>query len=125
MALSGHFPKGTAPRGIRQSTLLRVKGAFVVLPKLPFGRRMMLDGPVTEPDGGFPSLDHLQGRRGRSLSDLRPSGMAELDGERVSVVAVGRMVGRGEEIEVVHVTGSEVRVRALHPAHDPDHDDPI
>ena len=86
--------------------------AFRVLPHLPFGRRMLLDGPVTEPAGGFQSLDRLQGREGEALSDLRPAGTVDFDGERSTVVSIGGMIPRGSTVRVVKVVGPEVRVRA-------------
>ncbi len=41
--------------------------AFRLLPRLPFGRRMLLSGPVTEPEGGFPIArsSRRSDRRGR------------------------------------------------------------
>ena len=94
---------------------LTIRGAFKALPKLPFGRRMLLDGPVTPKGGAGPDLEPLAGRHGRALTDLRPSGKADIDGRRVSVVAAGRMIPEGTELVVVDVEGSEVRVRPLHP----------
>jgi membrane-bound serine protease (ClpP class) len=43
----------------------------------------------------------LVGVTGTALSDLRPSGVADIDGERVDVVTLGDYVRRGERIEVV------------------------
>lgn len=91
---------------------LLVWGAFRVLPRLPFGRRMLLRGPVTDPGGGFQSLDHLAGREGQALTDLRPAGTAILGDERVTVVAVGGLIPKGSDVVVTAVEGPEVRVRA-------------
>ena len=92
---------------------LLVWGAFRALPRLPFGRRMLLTGPETAPSGGFPTLEHLEGTRGTALTDLRPSGTAELDGRRTSVVAVDTWIPKDSTIEVVLVHGTEIKVRAL------------
>lgn len=92
---------------------LLVWGAFRILPRLPFGRRMLLTGPVTEPGGGFPDLSHLVGRTGEALTPLRPSGMARFGDERVSVVGTGGMIPKGSEVEVVSVQVTEVKVRAI------------
>ena len=91
---------------------LLVWGAFRLLPRLPFGRRMLLGGPVTDPGGGFASFDHLVGREGVALTDLRPAGMVRIGDERVSVVAVGGLVPKDSRIVVSAVEGPEVRVRA-------------
>ena len=57
-----------------------------------------------------------------SRTDLRPSGKADIDGRRVSVVAVGRMIPQDTELVVVDVEGSEIRVRPLHPLPDEEQD---
>lgn len=43
----------------------------------------------------------LVGAKGIALSDLRPSGVADIDGERVDVVTLGDYIRRGEPVEVV------------------------
>jgi membrane-bound serine protease (ClpP class) len=84
---------------------------FKALPHLPFGRRMLLEGPATEPRAGLPDLTHLLDRKGVALTDLRPAGTARFDRERVSVVSVGGLIDRDTPIVVVSVEGAEVRVR--------------
>ncbi len=90
-----------------------VRGAFRVLPKLPFGRRMLLTGPQTRPAASLPSLDHFAGRRGVALSDLRPSGTADIDGTRLTVLSESGMLPAGTEILVRAVDGTEVKVRPV------------
>ena len=87
-------------------------GAFRILPKLGFGRRMLLDGPTKTPPGGFRSLDPLLGREGRALTDLRPAGTAIFGDERVTVVAVGGLIPKDCPVIVLEVEGPEVRVRS-------------
>jgi membrane-bound serine protease (ClpP class) len=48
-----------------------------------------------------PEPDALVGRHGVALSDLRPSGIADIDGERVDVVTSGEYIYAGERIEVI------------------------
>jgi membrane-bound serine protease (ClpP class) len=43
----------------------------------------------------------LVGATGTALSDLRPSGVADIGGERVDVVTLGDYVRRGERVEVI------------------------
>lgn len=90
---------------------LAVWGAFKILPRTRLGSRMVLAGPETQRAPGGPRLDHLVGRRGETLTDLRPAGTARFEGEQVSVVSLGGMLERGTEIVVVAVEGTEVRVR--------------
>jgi membrane-bound serine protease (ClpP class) len=89
---------------------------FKALPHLPFGRRMILEGPVaTDQGAALPDHDGLAGRSGTALTDLRPVGTADVDGNRLSVVAVGGMIDSGTPIVVVSVEGNEVRVRPAAP----------
>lgn len=90
---------------------LVLKGAFRVLPHTRFGKRMVLTGPATAPASSVPSYDRLVAARGRAVTDLRPSGLAEFGDERVSVVSLGGLVPHGSEVVVVAVEGSEIRVR--------------
>jgi membrane-bound serine protease (ClpP class) len=54
----------------------------------------------------------LVGERGTVLRALRPSGLVELDGERVEVVSEGEFIDAGAEVEVVRVAGRDIVVRA-------------
>jgi membrane-bound serine protease (ClpP class) len=90
-----------------------VRLAFKVLPSLPFGREMMLTGPATDPQTGVLDLSHLVGHQGTALTDLNPSGTAAIDGDRLSVVAVGGAIPRDTTVVVLEVEGTEIKVRAL------------
>jgi len=88
-----------------------IQMGFKVLPLLPFGKRMMLDGPVTEPGAGLPDFSYLIETAGMAQTDLRPAGTGRFGDERVSVVSLGGMIEEGTPIVVVAVEGAEVRVR--------------
>lgn len=88
-----------------------VWGGFKILPKLPFGRRMILEGPVTSPGAGTPQHSHLEGQVGVALTSLRPAGLARIGDERLSVVALGGLIEEDTPITVVSVEGTEIRVR--------------
>jgi len=49
---------------------------------------------------------------GTALTDLRPSGLARFDDERVDVVTLGDYVAAGTAVRVVRVEGNRVTVRA-------------
>lgn len=57
------------------------------------------------------TIEALKGKSGRTLTPLRPSGAAEIDGERVDVIAASEFISAGTDIEVVRVRGSRVEVR--------------
>ncbi len=63
---------------------------------------------------GYVSNDdysHFAGKKGVSLTTLRPAGMAEIDGEKADVVTDGEFIAKGEKIEVVKVSGRRIVVK--------------
>lgn len=64
----------------------------------------------------------LGGRRGVTLSPLRPSGIAEIDGNRIDVITSGEYVPAGEQIEVIDDTGYRRVVRRLLDGTDEQHE---
>jgi membrane-bound serine protease (ClpP class) len=89
------------------------------LPRLPFGRRLVLGSNMQAAQGyaSPPAGDHLQlGHTGTALSPLRPAGIADIDGARVDVVSEGSFIPVGATIEVVRVDGNRIVVRERHAA---------
>lgn len=96
-----------------------VRLAFRVLPRLPFGRAMLLSAPAKAPEAGVPALSSLVGHRGVAHSDLRPGGVAEIDDTRFSVTAIDGFLSAGTPVVVVAVDGSDIQVRTAHTASPP------
>jgi membrane-bound serine protease (ClpP class) len=88
--------------------------AFRVLPRLPIGRRLILETALPA-QAGFaspPEADRAWlGKRGVAASTLRPAGLAHMNGTRVDVVTEGEYVEAGEPIEVIRVDGNRIVVR--------------
>ena len=85
-------------------------------PGTRMGKHLMLskDGKLFK--SATAELKDLVGKEGVALSTLRPSGIAEIDGKRVDVVADGTWIEGGKPVRVAHVEGSRVLVReALSP----------
>lgn len=89
-----------------------------LLPKTPFGRRMLLAGPERDfaARGGTGRISpedygDLTGKSGIVVAALRPAGIAEIDGKRRTVTADGQMIDPGCEIVVVRVEGNNIIVR--------------
>ena len=110
--------------GIRQVTVtgfVTIGGSFALawlLPKLPFYRRMVLD---EKPRPHAPSLVQgglperlLLGLNGEAVTDLRPVGTADVDGQIYDVVTRGEMLSKGDLIRVVEVEGNRVVVEKRH-----------
>ena len=79
-----------------------------------FGRLIL--SPELSSSEGYTSAEtdtSLLGQTGKTLTGLRPSGAAELDGRRVDVIAQSTFIDAGTTIEVVDVRGSRVEVRPV------------
>lgn len=103
---------------VAASLLLAVVGAAVMLralPRLPFGRRLVLEEELTAQAGyaSPPESDRRWvGKHGTTLTPLRPAGIAEFDGERVDVVSEGVFLEANQPIHVLRVDGNRIVVRS-------------
>jgi membrane-bound serine protease (ClpP class) len=89
--------------------LLRL--AFRVLPSLPFGRAMLLPEAPPQGESGVEPSRHLLGASGTTVTDLRPSGTAQIGEERRTVVAETGVIASGTPVTVVAVEGYRIVVR--------------
>ena len=120
MTLVGAGATGAAIVGalgrVAVSILLALVGGVALLralPRLPFGRRLVLTSDMRAARGytSPPASDHLQlGHTGTALSPLRPAGVADIDGARVDVVSEGGFIEAGAAIEVTRVDGNRIVV---------------
>jgi membrane-bound serine protease (ClpP class) len=102
------------------SSVLAIAGSFALfrlLPFLPGGRKLVLATAL----GGAQSAEQperpsLLGAVGKSLSALRPAGIADFAGQRVDVVSEGVFIDPGQDIEVVREEGNRVVVKRLAPS---------
>jgi membrane-bound serine protease (ClpP class) len=99
------------------SLLLAVAGSLVLLrflPRLPFGKRLILETGLGAGEGyaSPPDTDkQWLGKPGVAVSPLRPSGIADVEGERVDVVSDGEFIESGAQIVVTRVDGNRIVVR--------------
>jgi membrane-bound serine protease (ClpP class) len=88
---------------------------FKLFPTSFVGRWLILKGEQKVDDGfvAYEPKDYggLVGAEGVALTVLRPSGMAQFDGVKHSVVTAGDYVERGEPVCVAKVQGSRIIVR--------------
>jgi membrane-bound serine protease (ClpP class) len=102
------------------SVIVAIAAALVLLrflPRLPFGRRLVLESvlPAEEGFASAPETDQKWlGMHGSAVSTLRPAGVADLGGQRVDVVSDGEFIEAGEPIEVTRVDGNRIVVRRPH-----------
>jgi len=82
---------------------------FRYFPSSRFAKPYISEGAI----GGLENTRHdLLDQGGVAKTDLRPSGMAEINGERVDVVTEGSLIEAGTPLKVVAVEGLRVVVRA-------------
>jgi membrane-bound serine protease (ClpP class) len=79
-----------------------------LFPRTFFGNWLIHREELVTPAGRHADLT---GAAGQALTDLRPSGTALIDGQRVSVVTGGEYIGKSEPVTVVAVEGSRIVVR--------------
>jgi len=107
----------TAVGQVAVSLLLAIAaslGLLRLLPRLPFGRRLVLETELTAREGfaSAPETDRAWlGKRGTAASPLRPAGIADIEGERVDVVSDGDFIEAGDPITVVRVDGNRIVVQ--------------
>jgi len=100
--------------------LVAILGTLVLLrflPRIPVGRQLVLTGEMPA-DAGYtspPDTDRRWlGAHGKSVTILRPAGVADLGGNRVDVVSDGEFIEAGEPIVVTRVDGNRIVVRRNH-----------
>jgi len=133
VAMLGGFALSLVGAGATSEAMLRAAGQVIVvlliaigltlallrvLPRLPFGRQLILEGelPAEEGYASAPEADlGWLGKLGTAATILRPAGVADLDGNRVDVVSDGEFIEAGEPILVTRVDGNRIVVRRHHP----------
>jgi membrane-bound ClpP family serine protease len=91
---------------------------FYLWPYSPMGRKLIKtaeeDHTVATMSGNA-ELEALRGKVGRTVSPLRPSGVAAFDGRRIDVITEGLMVEPGQWVKCVEVRANKVIVRPADP----------
>lgn len=85
------------------------------LPRTRAARRLVLDN-ATSTDEGFVAAKaeaELVGVVGTAVTDLRPTGKAELSGRKHDVVSEGEYVVRGQSVRVVEAAPGKIVVRRV------------
>lgn len=80
------------------------------------GKTFILDAAESSDKGYHAApreLTALVGKSGKTITPLRPAGVALINGQRVDIVTQGEFVEPETEIEVIQVEGSRVVVRSL------------
>lgn len=113
-ALGGGTAGGLAPMLTAMFvTLGCIVAFFAYLPRSPvwrvLGHSMQQRAAAGYVAGG--DFTAVLGRTGTTVSPLRPSGVVEVDGQRLTVVTEGAFLAPGTPIEIIRVQGSRIVVR--------------
>jgi membrane-bound serine protease (ClpP class) len=114
-----------AHRGPLDGTIVLISSMFIVpfavsigfkiFPRTPIGRRLIHATSQTAETGytSFTGSDYvdLLGAEGLSITDLRPVGVARINGKKYSVVSAGEYIERNVPVRVIRVEGSRIVVR--------------
>ncbi len=105
----GHGP--IAGMGIVGMSIVMVSGIVWLGSRSSVGQRMVLEEQTLGSSAPVVDLERNVGRTGITRSALRPSGVAEVDGNRLDVVATnGTWIDAGEAIVVVGVQTNSLLV---------------
>jgi membrane-bound serine protease (ClpP class) len=81
------------------------------LPNSSLGKIFALKQEVPEQTSASKRYEQLIGQTGKTISPLRPSGIAEINGQRHDVVSEGTHLEIGTQIKIVKVEGARIVVR--------------
>jgi len=95
------------------SSFLFVYIGLKIFPHTRLGKMVILADDVSKKNGYDSSISghaSLIGKTGEVLTDLRPAGVAKIEGQRVDVISEGGYISKGERVKVITVEGSRVLV---------------
>lgn len=119
LALAISSPNLTYGLGVCVSFWLGLLASLFLLklmkPRSFWRRVALLDQSTSE--AGYNSLNEqdklLLGKKGKTVSVLRPVGTIEIEGERVSAITNGEWLKEGTEVVVTSVDGTKIVVKPL------------
>lgn len=88
---------------------------FWAWPRTSMGRKMTVRSTAAEETiGNMQShqvLDLLVGKTGKTLSELRPSGIVEFEGRRIDAISEGILIAEGLPVVCISAQGGHVVVK--------------
>ena len=86
-------------------------GMFAFAKKSGLYNKVVLKDRLEEKGFDEAPLQGLLGKIGVTLTELKPFGIAEIDGKVVDVCSTGDFIDRGTKVQVVQITGKTVTVK--------------
>lgn len=99
--------------------LIAVIGMVVLMKffgkKLHMLNKLVLKDATTTEEGYVSNVNRLEliGKKGVTLTPLRPAGVVLIDGERIDAVSDGSYIDAKQQVEIFKVEGSRIVVRAV------------
>ncbi|MCM8529292.1 MAG: hypothetical protein NE327_22405 [Lentisphaeraceae bacterium] len=85
--------------------------SFTYLSKTKEGKKaLLMDANIELPEDRHKGLE---GKTGVTLTDMRPSGLIEIDGERYDAATKGEYVEKGSQIKVLSVEADHIYIREI------------
>lgn len=83
--------------------------------QMKFLKRMILTDSTSSENGYVSNVNRLDliGRKGVTVTDLRPAGIAVIDEERIDVVSEGSFIAKDAIVRVIKTEGSRIVVREI------------
>ncbi len=116
----GYFQQAVqhATTRLALAVVVLIVGVFVLgryMPGTRLGKHVILQADNAAAQGYVGTADtgyrDLLGKTGLALGTLRPSGIADFDGQRVDVVSEGDYIEPGSAVQVLKIDGNRVVVR--------------
>lgn len=89
--------------------------AIIILPRTPWGKRIILEGPELEEVTPYvheeAHLSRLVGKTADTLSLLNPGGMVLVEGERIHCESEGMLIDPGQQVKIIGLKGNRLIVR--------------
>lgn len=95
-------------------TIILLIAGIKLMSRYNMWHKLTLQNKQRREEGYIAPLSELGfyvGRKGTSLTPLRPSGAAEIDGHRLDVVTEGEFIAPGSPVIVIKVEGTRVVVK--------------
>lgn len=84
--------------------------SLVLFFKSAAAKKLVQQGKIIGDSSAVPGLTNLIGKKGTTLSPLRPSGVALIDGVRYDVMTDGGFIDKGEEVVVLRISTNSIIV---------------
>jgi membrane-bound serine protease (ClpP class) len=94
------------------ATFVAIILSWKFLPKTGLWKRLVLSSAETRKEGfqSAASRESYLGKTGKSLTPLRPTGRAVIEGKTLDVITEGEFIDKDKEIKVVKIEGNKIIV---------------